>query len=58
MKTTPVQEITLPEFEAKVLRCAQPVLAGFSSGWSQPCARFEPFLEEVAKLVRRKGKRA
>ena len=43
-----VQEINEPEFEAEVLRCPQPVLVGFVTGWSKPCLLVEPVLDEVA----------
>jgi thioredoxin len=49
MKTMPVQEINEPEFEIEVLRCPQPVLVGFLTGWSKPCALVEPVLDEVAQ---------
>ena len=45
---TKVQEINEPEFETKVMGCAQPALVGFLSSWSQACGRFEPVLEEIA----------
>jgi thioredoxin len=44
-----VQEINEPEFEAEVLRCPQPVLVGFVTGWSKPCLLVEPVLDEVAQ---------
>ena len=44
-----VQEINEPEFEAEVLRSAQPVLVGFLTGWSKPCLLVEPVLDEVAQ---------
>ena len=46
---TKVQEINESEFEAQVLRAAQPVLVGFLTGWSKPCQLIEPVLDEVAK---------
>jgi len=49
MKTVRVQEINEPEFEKEVLRCAQPVLVGFLTGWSKPCLLIEPVLDEVAE---------
>ncbi|HXR48301.1 MAG TPA: thioredoxin domain-containing protein [Candidatus Limnocylindrales bacterium] len=49
MKTIRVQEINEPEFEMEVLRCAQPVLVGFLTGWSKPCLLVEPVLDEVAQ---------
>ena len=48
MKTIRVQEINEPEFEMEVLRCTQPVLVGFLTGWSKPCRLVEPVLDEVA----------
>ena len=33
----------------EVLRCAQPVLVGFLTGWSKPCRLVEPVLDEVAQ---------
>jgi thioredoxin 1 len=44
-----VQEINEPEFEMKVLRCAQPVLVGFLADWSKPSRLVEPVLDEVAE---------
>ena len=44
-----VQEINESEFEAVVLRCSQPVLVGFVTGWSKPCRLIEPVLDEVAQ---------
>jgi thioredoxin 1 len=44
-----VQEINEPEFEMEVLRCAQPMLVGFLTGWSKPCLLVEPVLDEVAQ---------
>jgi thioredoxin 1 len=49
MKTIRVQEINEPEFETEVLRCTQPVLVGFLTGWSKPCQLVEPVLDEVAQ---------
>lgn len=49
MKTIRVQEINEPEFEMEVLRCSQPVLVGFLTGWSKPCLLVEPVLDEVAQ---------
>ena len=49
MKTIQVQEINEPEFEMEVLRCTQPVLVGFLTGWSKPCLLVEPVLNEVAQ---------
>ena len=43
-----VLEINEPEFETEVLRCAQPVLVGFLTGWSKPSRLVEPVLDEVA----------
>jgi thioredoxin 1 len=48
MKTIRVQEINEPQFETEVLRCTQPVLVGFLTGWSKPCQLVEPVLDEVA----------
>ena len=49
MNTKQVQEINEPEFETEVLRCTQPVLVGFLTGWSKPCLLLEPVLDEVAQ---------
>ena len=49
MKTIRVQEVDEPEFETEVLRCTQPVLVGFLTGWSKPCQLVEPVLDEVAQ---------
>ena len=49
MKTVRIQEINEPEFEMEVLRCPQPVLVGFLTGWSKPCLLVEPVLDEVAQ---------
>jgi len=48
MNTKRAKEINEPEFETEVLRCAQPVLVGFLTGWSNPCRLVEPVLDEVA----------
>jgi len=48
MNTKQAKEINEPEFETEVLRCAQPVLVGFLTGWSNPCRLVEPVLDEVA----------
>ena len=48
MNKNRVQEINEPEFEAEVLRCAQPALVGFLTCWSKPCLLVEPVLDEVA----------
>jgi thioredoxin 1 len=44
-----VQEINEPEFETKVLRCAQPALVGFLTEWSKPSQLVGPVLDEVAE---------
>jgi thioredoxin 1 len=49
MNTKQAKEINEPEFETEVLRCTQPVLVGFLTGWSKPCLRVEPVLDEVAQ---------
>lgn len=49
MNTKQAKEINEPEFETEVLRCAQPVLVGFLTGWSKPCLLVEPVLDEVAQ---------
>lgn len=41
-------EINELDFEAEVLKAAQPVLVGFLAPWSQPCRILEPVLNEVA----------
>lgn len=48
MNTKIAKEINEPEFEAEVLRCAQPVLVGFLTNWSSPSRLVEPVLDEVA----------
>jgi thioredoxin 1 len=48
MNTKQAKEINEPEFEAEVLRSAQPVVVGFLTGWSKPCLLVEPVLDEVA----------
>jgi len=48
MNTKQVKEINEAQFETEVLRCAQPVLVGFLTGWSKPCRLVEPVLDEVA----------
>src|SRR5208283_5177683 len=49
MNTKQAKEINEPEFETEVLRCTQPVLVGFLTGWSKPCLLVEPVLDEVAQ---------
>ncbi len=49
MNSKQAKEINEPEFEAEVLRSAQPVLVGFLTGWSKPCHLMEPVLDEVAE---------
>jgi thioredoxin 1 len=49
MNTKQAKEISEPEFEAEVLRCAQPALVGFLAGWSKPCQLMKPVLDEVAE---------
>jgi thioredoxin 1 len=49
MNTKQAKEINEPEFETEVLRCMQPVLVGFLTGWSKPCQLVEPVLDEVAQ---------
>jgi len=49
MNTKQAKEINEPEFEAEVLRSAQPVVVGFLTGWSKPCLLVEPVLDEVAQ---------
>jgi thioredoxin 1 len=48
MNTKQAKEINELEFEAEVLRCAQPVLVGFLAAWSKPCLLVEPVLDKVA----------
>lgn len=50
MNIKQVKEINEPEFETEVLRCTQPVLVGFLTGWSKPCQLVEPVLDEVAQV--------
>ena len=49
MNTKQAKEINESEFETEVLRCTQPVLVGFLTGWSKPCLLVEPVLNEVAQ---------
>lgn len=49
MNTKQAKEINELEFEAEVLCCAEPVLVGFLTGWSNPCRLVEPVLDEVAQ---------
>ena len=56
MNTKQAKEINEPEFEAEVLRSAQPVLVGFLTGWSKPCRLIEPVLDEVAQACNGKAK--
>ena len=49
MNTKQAKEINEPEFETEVLRCTQPVMVGFLTGWSKPCQLVEPVLDEVAQ---------
>ena len=49
MNTKQAKEINEPEFETEVLRCVQPVVVGFLTGWSKPCLLVEPVLDEVAQ---------
>jgi thioredoxin 1 len=49
MNTKQAKEINESEFETEVLRCTQPVLVGFLTGWSKPCQLVEPVLDEVAQ---------
>ena len=48
MNIKQAKEINEAQFETEVLRCAQPVLVGFLTGWSKPCRLIEPVLDEVA----------
>ena len=43
-----ILKINEPDFELEVLKSEQPVLVNFWAPWSQPCARIEPVLDEVA----------
>jgi len=49
MNAKQAKGINESEFEAEVLRCTQPVLVGFLTGWSKPCQLVEPVLDEVAQ---------
>ena len=49
MNTKQAKEINESEFETEVLRCTQPVLVSFLTGWSKPCQLVEPVLDEVAQ---------
>ena len=48
MNIKQAKEINESEFDTEVLRCTQPVLVGFLTGWSKPCQFVEPVLDEVA----------
>jgi len=41
-------EINEANFDAEVLKSAQPVLADFWAGWCGPCKMLAPVLEEIA----------
>jgi thioredoxin 1 len=56
MNTKQAKEISESEFETEVLRCTQPVLVGFLTGWSKPCLLVEPVLNEVAQACNRNAK--
>lgn len=47
-----VHQLTVPEFEEKVLERAGPVLVAFSAEWCAPCRWLFPYLYELASAGR------
>ncbi len=44
-----VVQVTDEDFDAQVLRSAEPVLVEFSAPWCPPCRALEPLVAEVAR---------
>jgi|SRR5262245_32915348 len=51
-----VNEVTDSNFEAEVLKSAQPVLVDFWAEWCGPCQRLAPTVESLAEQYQDKAK--